>query len=375
MRESAWIRRIGPGIATIGALTFVTASTIGASERSWTPPPCAGPPGDAAGPATDGAGAWYREDPVMVDGTLRGLRLTLGLADAAPPRVLELDAEAFASGPYGARVLVGTDDGRTSHLSLVDVEAVCAWPIATSRDVIRRATLAPDGRTVYEMRVDRTTRADRGIWRRPLDGRQEPVRVMAPLAVDDRFGRTFTTAFTWSADDSRLAVRSCGEVACRVRVLDPATGRLRLLDDPSLGDVIGLTRERVVAHAACRGLPCPIVSVSLRTGIPIVLEPAAGLATMIVLPDGAIRVVMETGEGGRALRSSSIDGHTRTVLERAPTGRRLVPSDGRSGSAVALPPGWLAFGTDARLPFEGASQATLRDVVSGRTVDLGEVPR
>jgi hypothetical protein len=375
MVETRWIRRVGPGIVTLGALAVVAATTLGASGRSWSPPPCAGPP--SVPPLADrtGATAWYREDAVLVDGTLHGMRVTFGLADLAQPRSMDVDREAFAAGPFGDTVLVGSDDGRVSRLSLIDVRAGCAWPIASSRDVIRRATIGPDGRTVYEVRVDRTTRADLGVWRRSISGRGEPSRLLDPLPADARFGRTFTTAFTWSTDGSLLAVRSCGEVACRVRVLDTATRGLRLFADPDLGDIIGLTRTRLVVHGACRGLPCPVVSVPLRGGARIVLAHAAGLATMTTLVGGDVRVVMEAGPTGRDLRSVSPDGRADDDAGVVPDGRRLVPSGGRAGDGVAMPPGWIAFGVDGRLPLDGARHTRVRDLGTGRTAALDEVPR
>lgn len=374
MVETRWIRRIGPGVATLGTLALVAATTLGASGRSWSPPPCAGPPIAPSAADRADATAWYREDPILLAGALDGMRVTLGLAEQDRPRSMDLDAEAFAAGPFGDTVLVGTDDGRLSRLALVDLRAGCAWPIATSRDVIRRATIDPDGRTVYEFRVDRTTRSDLGVWQRALSGRGAPTKVLDALEPDTRFGRTFITAFTWSLDGGLLAVRSCGEVACRVRVLDPATGRHRVLADPGLGDLVGLTGDRIIVRGACRGLPCPVVSVPLRGGTRVVLDRAAGLATMTTLVDGTARVVLETGPGGRSLRASSLDGRATEPVGTAPDGRRLVPSDGRGG-ALALPPGWIAFGVEGRLPLDGAGFTRVRDLTGGRTVDLAEVPR
>lgn len=373
MSETRWIHGVGAGVATLAAVAVLAATTIGAAARPWSPPACDGPPRAPAATERASATAWYRHDPQLVDGALAGTRLTLGLRGGSGARTLALDAEAFASGPFGDTVLVGTDDGRASSLSLVAVGDGCAWRLATASDVIRRATLSVDGLTVYEMRVDRATRADLGIWRRPLDGDGDPERLLGPIDPDARFGRTFATEFTWSSDGGLLAIRSCGEVACRVRLLDPVSGEHRSLADPGLGDVVGLTDDHLVAHGACPGLPCPVVSIPLTAGAPIVLDEAAGLATMTTLADGSSRVVMEVGRGGRQLRSVSPDGRQATELGPQPEGWRLVPS-GRAVTAVALPPGWVAFGASGRTT-GGAADGFARDIVGGSAVPFDEVPR
>ena len=152
---------------------------------------------------------------------------------SARTRALDLDAESFAAGPFGGTTLIGSDDGRRSRLSLVDAARGCAWPLVASRDVIRTATLAPDGTSLFEFRVDRQTRADLGVWRRALDGSAAPARVLAPIAADARFGPTWTTDLVWSEDGGTLAVQSCGEISCRVRILDPRDGGVRLVADPA----------------------------------------------------------------------------------------------------------------------------------------------
>jgi hypothetical protein len=373
MSETRWIHRAGAVIATLGAVAVLASTTVGAAARPWSPPTCGGPPLAPSATERTSATTWYRERPFLVDGTLSGTRLTMGLVGAGGWRTLALDAEAFAAGPFGDTVLIGTDDGRRSSLSLVAVRDDCAWPIATSPDVIRRATIAADGLTVYEMRVDRSTRADLGIWRRSLAGIGQPERVLEPIPADARFGRTFATEFTWSSDGTSLAVRSCGEIACRVRLLDAATGQHRLIADPGMGDVIGLTDAYLVVHGACRGLPCPVVSVPLAGGTPIVLEASAGLATMVRLPDDTSRVVLEAGPDGRSLLTIDPDGRRAKDLGRQEADQRLLPL-GRSAAAVALPPGWLAFDGPAEAP-DGPPGGLVRDIVGGRAVLLDEVPR
>jgi hypothetical protein len=371
MLESRWIHRSVAGVVSLAAVVAIGATTLAAGPRPWSPPPCAGPPSAPALAERGAATAWFRHEPVLVDGSLASSEVVLGSAAQDRPALLVLDAESFVAGPFGDVLLVGTDDGRTSRLSLVDVAGACSWPLATSDDVIRRATLAPDGRTVFEMRVDRATRADLGIWRRSLVGPGAVERVLGPIAPDERFGRTFTTGFTWSQDGRGLAVRSCGEVACRVRVLEPATGRHRLVADPSLGDVVGLDADRIVTHAACRGLPCPLVSVSLVDGSRTVLEPLAGLATMTTMADGTSRVVFE--RGATRLRAMALDGGAAQNVGELRDGERLVAAEDRSGSGAAVPPGWISLAEGGRVAPDRPRATVIRHIPDGRTVELGEV--
>ena len=168
---------------------------------------------------------------------------------------LGLAREAFATGPFGAVVLVGSDDGTTSRVQAVDVASGCAWPIADERDVIRRATIDPTGAFIYEMRVDRATRADLGIWRRAVAGTEAVQRVLGGLLSDARFGRTFSTEFTWDVAGDRLAVQSCGELSCRIRVISPGGGPVVTLDSPDLGTIVGLDGDHAVTYEACRDSP------------------------------------------------------------------------------------------------------------------------
>ena len=92
--ETRWIRRLGPGIAVLGAMAAIASTAAGAPSPSWQPPGCSGPP--AAGPL--GPGTWFRLDPTVVDGTYVGQRLSLG-SGSAPQRRIDLAAESFATGP------------------------------------------------------------------------------------------------------------------------------------------------------------------------------------------------------------------------------------------------------------------------------------
>jgi hypothetical protein len=371
MVKSRWFRRAGPAVAALAALVVIASSTLGAPARTWVPEACSGSP--SVGSPT--AGTWYRLDPVLDAGARVGQRLAVGRAGERGTRQLDLDAESFAAGPVGGTILVGTDDGRRSRLSLIDLARSCAWAVAESLDVIRTATLAPDGATLFEYRVDRRTRTDLGLWQRPLDGSTPPSRVLPPIVADARFGPTWLTDLVWSEDGRSLAVQSCGELACRVRVLDPVIGDVRLVSDPDVGDLVGLAGDRLVAHGVCRGLPCPLVSIDLRDGTTTILEHAAGQAVLSRDADGRPLVVHEVGAAGRTLQIVGLDGQHPESLDTDPDGRRLVAGPARSGGAAEVAPGWILFGPDGRLPIDGAVRPVLRHVPDGRTVPFDEVSR
>jgi hypothetical protein len=361
-------------VAALGAVALVASTTLGADERAWDPPPCAAPP-DAAAARSGTLGSWFRLDPLIEAGERRGQRLSLGIADGADPWVVPLDAESFASGPAGDRVLVGTDDGSMSRLSLIDLRLRCRHAVAASTDVIRRATLAPDGATIYEFRVDRATRAELGVWRRDLRTPSTAVRVLPSIAPDARFGRTWSTELAWSIDGSRLAVQSCGESACRTRILDPSSGLVQAVADPDLGALVGLTRDRLVVHAACRGLPCPLVAVALADGNRTVLDPAAGLAAMALDADRESRVVYEAGSAAAQLRSVRPDGADARTLPTGSTAVRLVPGGRGAMIGVEVGPEWLALVREPVSVGEPAEPPQLRRPTDEPAVTLEEALR
>jgi hypothetical protein len=369
MVESRWFRRAGPAVAALGGIALIATTALGAPDRAWAPEACAGAPRIGA----PGPGAWYRIDPILDAGARTGQRVVLGRAGDGATRALDLDAESFAAGPFGGATLIGTDDGRRSRLSLVDLARGCAWPLVVSADVVRTATLAPDGMSLFEFRVDRRTRADLGVWQRALDGSTAPSRALVPIAADARFGPTWTTDFIWSEDARSLAVQSCGEISCRVRILDLDGGGVRLVADPALADVVGLDGDRLVAHGACRGLPCPLISMDIATGSALALDPEAGQAVLSRDADGRTVVVHEVGAGGAYLRMVGLDGHEPRRIDGDPDGRRLVARAARSGSGAEYAPGWLLFGPDGRLPIDGSLRPLLRHVPDGRAVQLDEV--
>jgi hypothetical protein len=381
MVESRWVRWFGPGVVALAAIGVAASTTLGAGDRPWVPRACPGPSAalleatrdpDPSGPADLAAEPWYRLDPVLdPDGTSRAQRLIVGLGGGRLGGASELANESFVAGPFGQVVLVGTDDGSTSRLVAYDVAADCAWPIATERDVIRRATVDRDTATVYETRVSRTGRVDLGIWRRPLDGGSAAEPFLAPLPGDDRFGATFSTEFTWDPDGTRLVVQTCGHLACRTRFVVGPTDSTATIADPDAGLLIGVDGDDLVQYEACRGFPCPVTVTDRTTGTSRILEPLARRATLVRAPDGA-RLVVE-GDGGH-LRTVRIDGSDATDFGSAPAGLDVVGPDSMSGSRMRIPPGWVLLGPDGRLPDDRTTlRPQLRRIQDGTTVQLDEV--
>lgn len=381
--EKRWLLRLGPPLVAVGALGLVASVSAGATgDRPWDPPDC----GPGADPATTRAAlsrpggpegltgeAWYRLDPVLdASGTLSGQRLELGLHGRGG-RYVELPPESFAAGPFGRLVLVGSDDGNVSTVRAIDASAACARLIARESSVVRRAVIDPAGATVYEFRVDRATRADLGVWRRPLAG-GDAERVLAPLPADERFGRTFSTELAWSLEGDRLVVQQCGYTSCRTRLVDPGSGLVSTIARPEIGELVGVAGGRVVAYAACHGLPCQIVSVDASSGQTALVAEAAGLAQLVPTDTGP-RVIHETGpEADRHLRSTDLAGGSAVTIPASVGDLRLVPASARASAGTQLPAGWVLLAPDGRRA-GGSGRPVLVRLADGLTVPLGEVTR
>ncbi len=384
MVRSIWLRRVGPGAIALVAVGLLASTTLGARDGTSVPRECGDADRLASLPAradrrapepSAGARPWFRLDPALdPSGALAGQRLTTGRADGTGTQAMDLPPESFASGPFGRVVLVGTDDGSGSRLVAVDVVAGCTTAVYRSADIVRRATIAPDGRSVLVFRLERRTRADDGIWRVPLAGDGPATRILPALDPDPRFGITWSTDLVWSTDDSELAIQSCGEIACRTRVFTPGTGALRLVDDPDLGPAIGLAGDHLVAYLACLGMPCPIVAVAIADGTRRILADDAGPAVLIATDDGPRLVLRHVAHGRRVLSSVSLDDAVDRDLGAVPAGFEILAGSGWSGSGTALPPGWIALTPGGRFPAgSGEPAPILRHVPDGRSSAFDEV--
>ncbi len=313
---------------------------------------------------------WYRLDPILdAAGGLDGQRLVAGRVGHRGGIELALSVESFASGPTGGRILVGSDDGRRSTVRIVDMERRCATVVHEGRELIRRAVVDATGGGIVEFRLDRATRADLGVWSRPADG-AKPTRLLEPLAPNDRIGRVFATGLSWSADGRRLIAASCGEAACVTRILDRASGRVRTVDDPRIGEVIGLVGDELVAYGGCPGLPCEIVAIDLRTGRVRHVAELAGLARVSLAARVGV-VAFEDYAARGHLRVVRLDG---TVVRTMPleNGLRLVPGADRAMAALELPAGIIALAQGSR-PSRALAPATFIKLADGRRLTAAEV--
>ena len=364
---------------------LIGSATVGAGTRTWAPKACAGPPTDRkaaareltpATPSDLAAAPWFRLDPVAADdGSLGGERLVLGRFGDPLTRTLDLPVESFAAGPFGRTVLTGADDGAASRLGLVDVAGGCSWLVATERDVIRRATIDPaGGADLRDACRSSHPRRPRDLAP-PLDGAAPAERILDPIGADVRFGITFSTEFTWDLAGDRLAVQSCGEFACRTRLLDPRGGPVPMLDAPDLGLLVGVDGDRVVTYGDCQGCPArssrPTSRPARERSSPT--RPAPRPLSRAGRPG----LVHETATAGTALRSVAARwqrcGRPRPDDRWARADRdAAVPApatrDCRAGW-VAPRPGWPAV----RRPDRRRPQ--LRHVPDGATVPLDEATR
>jgi hypothetical protein len=358
METQRWLR-LAPLAVVIAAGVLGSGRTVSGASAvpAWDPPAC--PVEDTGGPP--GAGAWYRLDPVLDrTGTLVAQRLTTGIA-GQPSRHLDLAPESFASGPVGGLVVVGEDDGSVSRLRLLDPARGCATSVGDEPAVIRSAVLDRDGESIFEHRLDRTTRADLGVWRRAIGG--SVVRVLDGLGPDPELGPTFATNLLVAAD-GRLVVSSCALEACRVRVLDPATGvvdRFR-----GTGPGLGVTGDSVVVREACPGLPCPVEAVNLDTGRRVTLAEDAG-AALLGGPAGT-DLVYEAG--GDRVAVLEITSGRRTAAREA--GGIPLPAGSTATAGAEAPPGRVALAPRGR-----PAQTTIRafDPVGGSSAELTEASR
>ena len=368
--ERRWLIGLGPPVLAALVLGAMVAPGAGAADRAWEPPPCPAEAGRFAAAVADRStdarpvrDAWFTLDPRLDDaGTLAAQRLRLGLGSQRS-RYVELPAESMAAGPFGRVVLVVADDERRSEIRAIDARAGCSWSLGVSTDVIRDVTLDPAGTAVWEFRVDRATRGDLGVWRRPLDG-TAPRRVLPAPQPDERFGRTWSTALGWSLDGTSLIVESCGEHQCRSRVLDPATSAARSLDGDGLGPLVGVIDGTAVTYAACDALPCALVATDLESGTNRVIAADAGHAAVVATPAGP-RAVVQTAAGTDVL---TLDGALERRLAAPIRSLQLVPSVLDASSGAGVPADWIAWSADGRSPRDAA----LTRLSDGRTLPVEE---
>jgi hypothetical protein len=381
MTTAEWRNLLGPPViaaviaaAVVGPAIAEPARPVRAvpSVRAYSGAPAAAVAAEAC-PADRVArpGGWFRLDPLVdQSGSLAGQRLTAGAVGAEPAATLDLDAESFAAGPLDGQIVVGTDDGRRSRIAVIDATSGCIAARFETDGLVRRALLDPDDDAVIEFRLDRRSRADLGIWRRPLSGGNGSL-IADPLPDNDRLGRIFSTELAWSTERDRIVVTSCGEAACLVRVIDPGDGSVETIDDAAIGEAIGLSGSTLVAYGGCPALPCDIVGRDLETGRTRILAESAGLATLAISGEGPA-LVFEDVSNRTGVAVARLDGAR--IGTTGLDGLRLVPAPHRAGGAIEAPPGFVAVGADGRPSASGVDDRLLR-LTDRRLIPAAEAVR
>ena len=386
MLRSRWLRRAGPGIVALGAVAALASTTLGARDRPWDPPdvrrrarrdrPAAARSVVAPfEPRTDRRRGSGSTPSSMARVRSAASASSSGGAGGPSRRTLLLPPESFAAGPFGAVVLVGSDDGTTSRLVALDVLAGCASTLATFHrchparhdqpgwGVDRRV---PGGSTDPVRSRDMAATAP---WRRSApNGSLRPSNQMPGSAGPGP--RSSAGPTMGRSPWSRAARSRAGR-----RVLDAAWRPTATVSDPELGATIGVADGRLVSYLACRGLPCPIVATDLATGRRRTLVAQAGSAVLTSTTAGDRLVHAVDVGGGPTLRSLAIDGSHRVDLGPIPDGFDLLtgaescrwPASPRRPAGPSWP---RRAGCRAMGP---RPTPTLRQVLDGRSATLGEV--
>jgi hypothetical protein len=193
---------------------------------------------------------------------------------------------------------------------------------------------------------------------------------------DERFGPTFATEFAWDEDRRQLLVQSCGELACRTRILGPGTDDVRLVAEPNLASMIGLDGSALISYAACPGLPCPVMAVDIQTGLQTTLVETS-FGAVLSRAGGVAALVHEAPVAtGMGLRAASLADGSSVELGPLADGLRLHPTPNRAGDATRLPDGLVLLSPEGRLPAAGPrGQIELRRATDGAAVQVEEVTR
>ncbi|MEO5705021.1 MAG: hypothetical protein ABIZ52_07545 [Candidatus Limnocylindrales bacterium] len=307
MSRHRWSIWLGPPVALVAIALVVGQFQPGAEAGGRVTPRPAGVCANTA-PELRGLhaakGTWWRlVDRLDANGALVGRTLFAGKGGAAN-LTLELGAESSASGPVGGMVVVATDDGTFSEVRLVAAAEGCSWLIHRSQDVVRSAILDSPGGVLLAHLVTRETREDEGIWRiGGMDPDATLERVLGPLPAQPAFGPVWATELRLNTTGTELAVQSCGEGACVVRVVslkaDNIGGAAAIVGGSDQGAIIGFSGERLITWAHCQGLPCALQAWTAGASKPTTLvDLAAGAA---LTGDGHYLVVV-LDETGRAAR-------------------------------------------------------------------------
>ena len=278
MVESRWLRWVGPGWSPRRRRDVASVRPVPGSGLDT--PACAdGGDGPTAvrrtrrkSPATSRRRPGIASTRAGPGRALEGQRLALGLGGTGRP------VPGPARGVVRRRAVRPDRPGRRGRRTplaarRLDVDAVCSWTVAEDSAVIRRATIDPDWHTVYEIRVDRATRADLGVWSRPLDGSPRPSGCSTRSAPTSGSGRPSRPI---SAGTSRAA-QPRGPVVWRGRLPDACPRSrdraLRVVQRPGPGTVSACPATR---SSATRRARVPLPRRGHRTGDRLAIDPGRG---------------------------------------------------------------------------------------------------
>ena len=323
MVGSRWFGRAGPGVLAGAAVAVLATSALGAgppAAHAWPGQPCRGPARAPAALAAPGT-AWIRDWTAAARCTVRSS--ASGRPAARGAATLGLARESFAAGPFGATVLVGL--GRR----------VAEPAVAAGRDRRLRLGRRHDGgcrppgdaapRTVAPSSRCAST-AGRGRTSGSGDDRcagGAAVRILAPIAADGRFGRTWSTEFAWQADGAGPGdpvVRRVGlshPPAVPRRRCRPARRGSERSASSSAGSATGSSSAAPVAAGRARSSRS-----GWTTASRLVLDQAAGDAARPHRP-------RRLDPGHRRARRSPALRATRWHGPRRPRGRAARPAPAR----------------------------------------------
>ena len=334
MRKRRWPVRLGAALIVVSGLVAAVATLrlqaevqAGPTSQVAAPAACSTPPVKPGEPVAPQLGTWWRSTERLDEaGTLVGRQLFVG-RDRSATAVVDLAAESAVTGPVSGMVVATTDDGSQSEVRLLAVPDACAWVAYRTAAVVRSAILDPRDGALFLHVLDRSTRADRGIWTLPgaAPNTADPALVAPPLgAATDRVGpavgNVWSTQLRLDARSENLAVQSCGDLGCLIRIVDLRDGAAEpmVVGGPNQGDLLGFAGAELVTWDRCPGLPCAVVS----------WDPWTGRRRSLV--DEAIAAGL-TGDGRRLV----------AVITSGPASRALEvdPATGAARPLVDLPPG------------------------------------
>jgi hypothetical protein len=304
------------------------------------------------------APVWFQLDDAAPDSDeLTGYVLRAGRVGEAPSLSMTLPPEAFVAGPHEHDLIVGQNDGTRSTLELVDALSGERRVLVQSDQVLRRA--ARSGDDVYVLVLDQASREERGVYRfsASADHAQqlEDGELVLPGLPPDAamiFGPTFNTILRPTPDG--LIVQSCGELLCRARVLDFATGDVVLRDEIGQGELIGVTGRTLVTWEAGNAWPAKVLAIDVDSGAATELAFAYG-AVLARAEHGADVIVFESGDvPGEVFEQTFSDDAPRLLAVFTDDVLHPVPQTDLSFSGLVLPDGFVAIGGDGRVALPGA---------------------